>query len=223
MRGGPRPPARAEAPAGGSSPVATNALLVILDAAGARHFGCYGYERATTPNLDRIATEAVLFEQAYTPAVFTTAALGSVWTGRPPDEAFGNLARKQRLPRRWTTLAERLTRAGVYTAAWVANARAGLAFGLDRGFAEFHEDFTNDVGDAATLARHVADWLEKRPPEPFFAYVHLREPHFPYDPPPPYDQKFGPILELPSDARREDYWIESVNARRSQAPTCQHV
>src|SRR4029450_9130922 len=52
----------------------------------AAHFGCYGYAHDTTPAVDRLAREGVLFERAYTPAVFTLSAMASVWTSRVPDE-----------------------------------------------------------------------------------------------------------------------------------------
>src|SRR5262249_24064777 len=68
-----------------------NVVFVILDAASALHFGCYGYPRATTPEIDRIAAEGVLFERAYSPGVNTTASMGSVWTSRYPDEHRGGL------------------------------------------------------------------------------------------------------------------------------------
>lgn len=203
----------APAPAGGVA----NAILVVLDAAGAGHFGAYGYRRATTPHVDRLAAEGLVFENAYTPAVFTTAAMAAMWTFEPPDRVFGNLARPHRLPRRWPTLAERLTQAGVHTAAWVANANAGRAFGLDRGFREFHEEFADNVGDGLVMAASVARWLGAHPRQPYFAYVHIREPHFPYDPKPPYERLFGAVTALPDHARREQDWIDTVNAHRAAA------
>src|SRR5262249_17861102 len=57
-----------------------NVLFVILDAGRARQFGAYGYARPTTPEIDRIASEGVVFDNAFTPAVYTLAAMSSVWT-----------------------------------------------------------------------------------------------------------------------------------------------
>ncbi|MFI5184040.1 MAG: sulfatase-like hydrolase/transferase, partial [Vicinamibacteria bacterium] len=59
-------------------------LLIVLDAAGARHFGCYGYPRATTPEVDAIAREGITFDHAYATGCYTRAAMGSVWTSQFP-------------------------------------------------------------------------------------------------------------------------------------------
>src|SRR6185436_5955643 len=64
-------------------------VFVILDAARAKQLGAYGYPRATTPELDRIASEGVLFERAVTPAVYTVGAMSSIWTSQQPDEHHG--------------------------------------------------------------------------------------------------------------------------------------
>ena len=61
-------------------------LLLILDAASARRSSLYGHPRRTTPELDRLAAEGVSFERAYTPAVFTRAAMASLWTSRYPEQ-----------------------------------------------------------------------------------------------------------------------------------------
>src|SRR5439155_25287156 len=100
-------------------------LLVVLDAAGARHFHCYGYPRETTPEIDRIAGEGVLFERAFTPAVFTLAAMSSVWTGLVPDRNHRGVPYDAPLPAGPPTLAERLTARGIHAAGFVANGMAG--------------------------------------------------------------------------------------------------
>ena len=189
-----------------------NVVLVVLDAAGARHFSCYGYERLTTPEIDRIAAEGVLFERAYTTAVYTLAAMGSLWTSRPPDENLPPGRGLRKLPTTTPTLAEQLSLRGVPSAGFVANARAGRAYGLDRGFGEFHEVLTDGVGLAEVLRSSVVDWLRAQPDAPFFLYVHFREPHFPYDPPAPFDTRFGPAGPLPPEARREQGFVDRVNA-----------
>lgn len=189
-----------------------NVVLVVLDAAGAGHFSCYGYERATTPEIDRIASEGVLFEKAYTTAVYTLAAMGSLWTSRPPDENLPPGRGLRRLPASVATLAMQLSQRGVKSAGFVANARAGRAYGLERGFAEFQEVLTDGVGRADALRGRVVEWLQEQPGEPFFLYVHFREPHFPYDPAPPFDTRFGAAGPLPAEARREQGFLDRVNA-----------
>lgn len=197
-----------------------NVLFVILDAAAARRFSVYGYSRKTTPEIDRIAAEGVVFERAYTPAVYTRAAMASAWTSRYPDE--GMSRDDLRLPAGRLTLAELLEANAVETVGWVANPNAGVAAGLERGFGEFHGVYTQ-VGRpggavrADALAQRFVSWLTSPRRRRFFAYVHFREPHFPYDPPPPFDTLFGPDGPLPRHAREDKSWTIRVSQGRSQA------
>lgn len=188
-----------------------NVVFVILDAAGALHFGCYGYPRATTPEIDRIAAEGVLFERAYSPGVNTTASMGSVWTARFPDEHRGGLLVGAPVRRDLPTLAERLSAAGVHTAGFVANPLAGAVVGLHRGFAEFEEVYKKHGFRAEAFHEVLPPWLAANRGRRFFAYVHIREPHFPYDPRPPFDTLFGPDTPLPRSARRDEGFITDVD------------
>lgn len=206
----PGPPPAAEPPALAAARrglAAANVVVVVLDAAGARHFGCYGRQRRTTPQIDRIAAEGVVFERAYTPAVFTRSAMASVWTSQLPDEHHGSVSYDEKLPASVPTLAEAVARAGIATAAFVGNNMAGSAFGLDRGFAEFFR-----VSHRGELFRDfLAGWLARNKERRFLAYVHFREPHFPFDPRPPYDTAFGPDAPLPRSAKTDSRWMERVN------------
>ncbi|HEY2945413.1 MAG TPA: sulfatase, partial [Vicinamibacteria bacterium] len=194
-------------------------LLIVLDAARAAELGCYGYPRPTTPEIDRLASEGIVFERAYTPAVYTLGAMSSVWTSQYPDRHHGELSYADRLPRDRLTLAEVLGAAGIPTAGFVANAMAGAALGFERGFGEFHEVYRSypELGSRGeSLARALPEWLA-RPRERFFAYLHFREPHFPYDPPPPFDTRFGPDGPLTTEQRRDKTWYTDVNQGRRRA------
>lgn len=192
-----------------------NVLFIILDAARARQFGAYGYSRATTPEIDRIASEGVVFERAFTPAAYTLGAMSSVWTSQPPHLHHSAVSFSSRLPAETLTLAELLSARGIVSAGFVANAMAGTGFGLDRGFAEFHEVF-KQRSDADVLQSAAATWLISRGRQRFFAYLHFREPHSPYDPPPPFDTQFGLDGPIPKALRREQQWITDVNQGRRQ-------
>jgi arylsulfatase len=191
-----------------------NVLFVILDAARAREFGAYGYARPTTPEIDRIAREGVVFEQAFTPAVYTLGAMSSVWTSQYPDRHHGDVSFSSRLPKDRLTLADVLSGQGILTAGFVANAIAGGLNGFDRGFQEFHEVWRELGSRADVFRRALPPWLAKNKERRFFAYVHFREPHFPYDPEPPFDTKFGPDGPIPKAARRDAAFIQDVNQGR---------
>ena len=202
-----------------------NVLLLVLDAARAKSFGAYGYGRPTTPEVDRIASEGVVFERAATPAVYTLGAMSSLWTSQYPDRHHAEVSYADRLPADRLTLAEALAERGVHTAGFIANPMAGRAFGFERGFVEFHEVFGRfpDLGSRGEAFRRVLpEWLKKNASRRFFAYVHLREPHFPYDPGPPFDTMFGPDAPLGRAERRDRAWYTDVNQGRVQ-PTREQI
>jgi arylsulfatase len=199
----------------------SSVLLLILDAAGARHFSCYGYERPTTPEIDRLAAEGVLFEQAYTTAAYTRSAMASLWTSRYHDQHHAGLRYDAALPDGSPTLARLLARHGIRTAGFVGNPSAGRPFGLDQGFAEFQAVYGRAaVGGPASRADALREaataWLaERRAGGRFFAYLHFREPHSPFDPPPPFDTRFGPDAPLAREAR-SGAWTRAVNDGRRE-------
>jgi len=204
-----------------------NVILVILDAARAREFGCYGYSRATTPEIDRVASEGVVFEEAFTPAVYTLAAMASLWTSQHPDQ-HGVITEADKLGKSRLTLADVLTSRGIRTAGFVANAMAGATFGLDKGFEDFEEVYKRfpDLGSrAAAFTRILPAWLAKQEGRPFFAYLHFREPHFPYDPAPPFNTRFGPDAPLSVEQRRNSRWYVEVNRglRRASPEQIDHL
>ncbi len=196
-----------------------NVALIILDAARAQEFGAYGYPRATTPEIDKIAAEGVVFERAFTPAVYTLGAMASLWTSQPPDRHHSAVSFSARLPKGRLTLADLLSARGITTGGFVANAVAGTAFGFEQGFLDFREIF-KDLGSRADgFAKLVPPWLDARSHTRFFLYLHFREPHFPYDPEPPFDTRFGPDGPIPKAMRQEMDWIGDLNqARRAPLP-----
>jgi choline-sulfatase len=185
----PAPAASPPAPRPGPRSV----LLVTIDTLRADRLGCYGDAAARTRRLDALAAEGTLFERAYTPAPITLPAHASLFTGLlPPAHGVrGNGAFA--LPAGKPTLAEALRGHGLATAAFVGGFPLSRRFGLDRGFDHYddqlarasgvHYDFAerraSDVVDAAI------SWLAGRP-GPVFAWVHLFDPHAPYDPPPAF-------------------------------------
>jgi arylsulfatase A-like enzyme len=190
----------------------TNVLFVVLDAARARQLGAYGYARGTTPELDRIAGEGIVFEAAFTPAVYTLGAMSSVWTSQHPERHHSEVSFSARLPKDRLTLAELLAARGIHTAGFVANAVAGKAFGFERGFVEFKETYRELGSGAGGFRKVLPAWFDANRGRRFFAYVHFREPHYPYAPPPPFDTRFGPDAPLPASAQSDNFaFFKAVN------------
>ncbi|MBC8205452.1 sulfatase [bacterium] len=115
-----------------------NIILITLDTAGRKHISLYGYHRNTTPNLDRISAEGVVFNQAVSPSPWTLPGHACMFTGLLPSE-HGATWRSQYLASSVRTLAEVLTEKGYHTAGFVCGPFCGGEFGLDQGF-QFYDE-----------------------------------------------------------------------------------
>ena len=167
-----------------------SALLITLDTTNPEALSCYG-GAAATANLDRLAAEGIVFENARTVAPLTLPAHASMLTGLVPLRHSVRRNGDTVLPESATTLAERARGAGYRTAAFVAAVVLDPNFGLDQGFELYDapptpEDVEEHLG-ASRSAREIVDraleWLEDEREQPFFLWLHFYDPHFPYDPP----------------------------------------
>jgi len=169
-----------------------NILIILLDAATPSHFGVHGYHLDTTPNIDRIAREGVLFTNAYCNAVYTQASTGSLMTGTYPD-IHRVLFPSDRLPETAHTIPEMLVSRGFRTAAFIGNSQAGTLRGYEQGFQTHHELFRYEEYDRKCANQNIwlFPWLEANRKERFFLYLHFREPHFGGPPPQEFLDKFS--------------------------------
>ena len=181
--------------------VERDVLLVTLDTTRADHVGCYGYARARTQRLDRLAAEGVRFAQVTSPAPITLPAHASIFTGlNPPAHGVRNSGNFY-LSDRFETLATVFKRRGYTTAAFVSSFILDRRYGLARGFDHYDDAMgrtgprilaleAERRGDHTTLA--LTRWLETRPAgERLFVWLHLYDPHEPYRPPPPFREAFA--------------------------------
>lgn len=168
-----------------------NVVVILLDAARADHFGCYGYGRNTTPIVDGLARQSILFRRAYTDAVYTLASTASLMTGLYPEH-HRILYMKNKLPAGTQTLARVFSENGYQTATFVANGNASSAFGMTQGFQTVEEVFRHEnySGWGQDLTISFAEWLPTVAGTKFFAYLHYREPHDPFNPPEEWVRKF---------------------------------
>ncbi len=166
--------------------------------------GFLGSRRGLTPNLDIVAGQAIVFEKAYAQAPLTTVSHATILTGTYPQfhrvNDFGT-----RLPSRIPYLPDLLRRHGYRTAAFVGcvilDPRNGLAPGFDRGFDVYDAGYTlRSAGQdryqtverrADKVVAHAIEWLGQNSTHPFFLWVHLYDPHEPYDPPAPYAKRYA--------------------------------
>ncbi|GMV10202.1 MAG: hypothetical protein AMXMBFR55_19360 [Gemmatimonadota bacterium] len=198
---------------------APNVLLLILDTVRASHLSVYGYDRPTTPGLERFAVDAIRFDRAIAAAPWTLPSHASIFTGRYPFEL--RVGYDEPLEHDAPTLAETLGAVGYRTGGFVANTVYGsYLHGLDHGFQRYR-DYPMSVSelfgastlnrllmriwnlatqsyveagvkDAPVVSGEFTDWLDGIPRgRPWFAFLNFFDAHMPYDPPAPYDLMFA--------------------------------
>jgi arylsulfatase A-like enzyme len=198
-----------------------NVLMIVVDALRADHLSSYGYSRPTSPNMDRIASQGVLFENAFATSSYTLPSHASLVSGRYPHEHGVEWSKPMALvDSRYPTLAEALVSRGYRTAAFSANLFWFVgAAGFSRGFIRF-EDYFHCISDmvlrtlygraienfilrrigfediparkrASDINRSLIRWLENDKEKPFFALLNYMDTHDPYLPPSPYRTKFS--------------------------------
>jgi arylsulfatase A-like enzyme/Flp pilus assembly protein TadD len=177
-----------------------NVLLITIDTVRADHLGCYGYKSIETPHLDALAADGVRFANAYTPVPITLPAHSVMLTGTYPMRTGMHDFSGNRLNASQPTLATLLRAKGYGTGAVVGSAVLDSRFGLARGFEFYydHFDFSRlDEKNIDAMMRpggevvdHALGWLNGNYRKPFFLWVHLYDAHHPYNPPPPFSQKY---------------------------------
>ncbi len=199
---------------------APNIIFIVLDTVRADHLSAYGYQRPTTPNLDRLARRGVLFENAIAPTSWTLASHASMFTGLLPHQNGADWWLP--LPPGPRTMAEALHSDGYETAGFVANFNyCQKGWGIGRGFGVYRDDSEslrrNLAGtlvgtsiiqpayetfcrfdylkrqDARETNQQVFRWLRRPPADPYFLFINYFDTHVPYLTQPPYDHRFGKL------------------------------
>ncbi len=188
-----------------SRPRSPNVLLIVIDTLRADHVSAYGYDRRTTPHIDRLAEEGVLYEECISASSWTLPAHASLFTGLYARD-HRTTSENWTLEESFDTLAELLAEAGYHTGGFSNNVWTNDVSGLKRGFDTFREmwrqqperekgisfdDPTVDMGAARTNEEILA-WLDGLPDKgrPFFVFINYFEPHLPYRPTQPHDGDF---------------------------------
>jgi len=203
----PRPSAAAKA----RSEPPQGVILIWADTLRRDHLGVYGYGRPTSPVLDRMAAEGVLFRDCVSQATWTKVATPSLMTSLYPSthgvKDFGD-----RLPNAARTMAEVYREAGFATLSMSSILFTGQFTNLHRGFEVVHEDRSLSDRESSKTAREYMDrllpWLESHRDVPFFVFLHVSDPHDPYRPYPPYDTLWA------DPSRREGHEKEAKDARK---------
>ncbi len=202
-----------------AAPGTPNVLLIVMDTVRADHTSVYGYVRPTTPNLERIASGGVLFEQAFSTSSWTLPAHASLLTGHEAHEHGGEIILYDG---RFPTLEEEFRRRGCRTGAFSANEFFfSRQNGFGTGFMRFDDIFgsyadrfartfygrvvaeklaarfgyKNILGrkSAADVNRELLRWIDEAPDRPFFAMINYFDAHDPYRPAQPFRSQFSKL------------------------------
>jgi arylsulfatase A-like enzyme len=167
---------------------AKGVVLISIDTLRRDHVSLYGYPRRTTPGLEALAGESVVFDDAISTASWTLPAHASLLTSTYPG-VHGAVNAKVGLAPEWPRLPGILKEHGFFTQAMVTHVYLSRAYGFGEGFDRHHympetraEEVTNEA----------ISFLEARGDRDYFLFLHYYDPHWHYDPPKPYDTAFDP-------------------------------
>ncbi len=186
---------------GGEAPLdfaGENLVVITIDTLRADRLGFSGHARAETPNLDRMARQGVLFANAYCSVPLTLPSHTTLFTGRYPFATGVRLNGVHHVSESEVTLAELFQARGFSTSATVSSYVLTAKFGLDQGF-DVYEDslemgdlfrfFSEITGDE--VYRRFSASLPRDPARNFFGWAHFYDVHAPYEPPPPFLERFS--------------------------------
>lgn len=167
----------------------TNLILISIDTLRADHLGCYGYGRPTSPVMDIIASQGLLFSDMTAPSPWTLPSHGSLLTGLYPNR-HGLKSHDKKMPESVKTLAEILGSNGFATAAIVNSHNLSKRYGLSRGFRDFLYILEQTyLAPPSLIEPRAIKWLSKNRQEPFFLFLHFFDVHSDYCSLPKYEKQ----------------------------------
>jgi len=202
----PRPPIR-------------NVVLISIDTCRADHLSCYGYRDQTTPEIDAVAAEGFVFQNALSPVPLTLPSHCTMLTGTSPLYHAVHDNHNYRLGQANLTLAEILKENGFTTGAVIGAVVLDSRYGLNQGFDAYHDRFEqadDTVGIAERrgeeVSRDALQWLDDHQQDRFFLFVHYYDPHRDYLPPEPFAARF-PNSTYAGEIAYTDYCVGQVLAK----------
>lgn len=184
----------------GAEPPPAHVILITIDTLRADHLGCYGNRTVLTPTADQLGRDGVIFRRALAPVPLTLPSHVAILTGTYPMwngvEDLTTTGLVAGIP----TLAEVFKKHGYSTAAFVSAFVLNSMWGLKRGF-DTYDDAINPQDEkspghprlerrGSVTVDHTLRWLEGQGSRSFFLWLHLYDPHTPYEPPEPFKTRF---------------------------------
>jgi choline-sulfatase len=209
-----------------SKPRPPNILIITVDTLRADRVGVYGNTGGLTPNVDALAKEGIVFERGVSQVPLTWPSHAAIFTGTYPFHNGVQDFTGQPLSERFRTLAECFQAHGYATAAVVSSFVLDRSWGLARGFDSYDDSFAGQEFLEKNIAlverpaeesvNHTISWLQAHPQKPFFLWLHLYDPHSPYNPPEPFRTQYakqpydGEIAYADSQLGRLFAWLKQA-------------
>jgi arylsulfatase A-like enzyme/Flp pilus assembly protein TadD len=213
--------------------VPVNIILITIDTVRADHLSCYGYKNIQTATLDALARDGIVFDRAIAQVPLTWPSHTVILTGTYPFQNGVQDFTGQPLAPQFRSVAQAFKQHGYATGAVVSAFVLDRSWGLARGFDFYDDAFSasafaqKDVGlvdrKAAESVTHAVKWLQKSGNRPFFFWLHLYDPHSPYDPPEPYRARYqshlydGEIAYADHELGRLITWLKQAQLYRRTA------
>jgi choline-sulfatase len=204
----------------------TNVILITIDTVRADHTGPYGAKGVATPTLDALARDGIVFDHAISQVPLTWPSHAVILTGTYPFQNGVQDFTGQPLDPRFRLVAQAFKQQGYVTGAVVSAFVLDRSWGLARGFNFYDDAFSasafaqKDIGlvdrKAGESVTHALNWLQKSRTRPFFLWLHLYDPHSPYDPPEPYHTQYrdrlydGEIAYADHELGRVITWLKQA-------------
>jgi arylsulfatase A-like enzyme/Tfp pilus assembly protein PilF len=208
-----------------TQPARANVLLISIDTLRADHLGCYGYKEISTPTIDALARDGVLFPMAISQVPLTLPEHVAILTGTYPFHNHVQDFTAPPLAEKFRTLAQAFHDHGFATGAVVSSFVLDRSWGLGRGFDSYDDSFDprsfadRNPGLVERRAEPSVNlsikWLARHRAQPFFFWLHLYDPHSPYEPPEPFRTRYrdrpydGEIAYTDSQLRRLIAWLKA--------------
>jgi len=168
-----------------------NVILISIDTLRADHLSMYGYNKNTSPNLDKYAKDAIVFENFYSTAPWTLPAHASMFASDYPSKLRVESI-FDKVPDSVLTITEILKKNGYYTYGFDSDSYVSPRWNFQQGFDRYVIENADPKSgtDISVIFSHAQDWLNENKKRKFFLFIHTMEPHDPYCPPQYYTDEF---------------------------------
>ena len=164
-----------------NTPEGPNVVLITIDTLRADHLGAYGYKRDTSPNIDKLAQDGVLFENAISQASWTLPSMISMFSSKYPSEV-GATGLTSNLKGKTLTLSEYMKDNFYNTIGVISQIMVSKKYGFSQGFNTFNQDHMSEVNEISSdvVTQRALEYIYKNKDEKFFLWIHYFDPHHNY-------------------------------------------